>query len=279
MMLLLLAVIVAFVGGALSAGDDARWWRVAAGLAVGVVALALSVGGPGERALGDDVVAVAKVGETPAHVTVVLQRDGARRQVRQLPLQQPVPGSGLALLIMAVAGFGGAFMASRDGLGKKVALGAALPLGGALFALAALAGAGGTAEGEAGVRAFLSQFSDVTELHLKQFTVPAGAWTFQAPGVVAVGFVSALALVGMVTGVRPMPQRGQSRWIAAGALLAIAAVAWRILDVGGLPWRQAELALWGTAVVLGAAWSARAVPAKSASLVAVAAAIAALGVA
>jgi hypothetical protein len=278
-MLALLAVLVAFVGGAMASGDDARWWRMAAGLAVAVVALSLAVGHSPEHALGADLVAEARQGDLPAHITVSLQRDGARRQMRRLPLQQPVPGSGLALLLMAAAGLGGAFLSWKDAQGRRGALAAILPLAGGLFALAALAGAGGTAEGEAGVRAFLAQFSDLAALHVKQFTVPEGPWTFHAPGLVAVGFVSAMALVATITGVRPMPARGAHRFLAVGAALACAAAAWRIMQVGGLPWRSTELALWGTAIILGAGWNARAHAGRAASLVALAATIAALGVA
>ena len=73
-----------------------------------------------------------------------------------------------------------------------------------------------------------------------------------------------------------MPARGAHRFIAAGAALATAAVIWRLLQVGGLPWRGPELALWGTAILLGAALSARRAG-PAASLVALAATIITLG--
>ncbi|MCA9543943.1 MAG: hypothetical protein KC613_06115 [Myxococcales bacterium] len=276
-LLSLMSAFAAFLGGGLSAGPDGgRWWRGGAGIAVAGLALALALGPGG--GLGQDLAAPARsVQGAAVHARVVIQRPGARRQVRQVPLQRPVQGSGLALLVMAAAGVLGAGLASRGAKDRASLVGAVLPLAGSAFALATLAGGGGTGQGEPGVRAFLQGF-DLAAAHVTGFTIPDGVWHYEVPGLVAVGVVCAASLVAGLSAVRPMPARAVALWPALGALAALAAMAWQIAWVGGAPWRPAELAQGLTAAVLGLAWLHADAPRRGASLTALGLLLAALAV-
>ncbi len=272
----LAAAFLAFVGGTMTAGEaGGRWWRVATGAAVGLTALALAWQHAPGHALNQDVLAEARMAGEPVNARVVIQRTGARRQVRQVPLRQPVDGSGLALLLMAAAGLGGAGLAARRQKDRATLAGAALPLAGSAFGLAALSAGGGSGQGAAGVRAFLGQF-DLAAAHVVGFTAPEGLWRFETPGLVAVGVLAAAGLVAMVSAVRPMPPRWQHGWPTLGALGVLAALGWQLALVGGAPWRPGEVALAVAAVLLGAASLQSDAPRRAATLCAAALVLTAL---
>lgn len=256
MMLAALAAVLAFVAGALTAGEGARAWRMAAGLLVALVALGVSVRAPGGRP-GADLVATAVDADGQAvHTTVVLQRTGARRQVRQVPLQRPVGGSGLALVLMAGLGLAGAALTRVRRPGRLAALSGVLPLAGAAGALAVVAGVGPGGAGAEDVRAWLLALG-APELAVTGFTVPEGGWQFLQPATRALGFASVVAAVAAVSVVRPAPDRPGPPWLALGAVGTLAALVWQVLAVGGLPWRATELSLLAATVLLGAAWATR----------------------
>lgn len=295
LLLSLAAALVALLGGLLGASaETARWWRAAAGALVVVVAAGVSWIAP-RAAPADSTVSLAQAFDraawrpgAPVHAVargpdgapvathVVLERGGARRQVRRVDLVQPVPGApaalwamlalGLVALVLPTAGRGGASAARLAAAGAFAAGAAALVL---------WSGARGAGEGAADLRAWLERMG-AADLGLTGFTVPDGPWRFVPPGLVAIAVATGVAGVAALRAFTALRVPAAQAGLAAGAMLAAAAPLWRLLEVGGLPWRPVEGALWASALLLAGAWFDRASPARASLLAAVAAALPAL---
>lgn len=275
----LAAAALALVGGLFGATPDAaRRWRAAAAFAVAlIVAGTWWVAAPrGE--IGHPLTAEARdAAGAPVSTVVVLQREGARRQVRRLPLRQPLDGAeGAFWAAIALGLLGGALGLRRETPGPKW-LPAALPVAGAAAPLAVFLGAGGAASGEAGVRAWLARFDPGP---LESFTVPDLPWSFHPEGTAALGVAVAIGALGLASAIVGPRRLDGARLLAPAAALAAGAAIWRMLEVGGLPWRPAEGALWAVAALLSVAAFERGASStaalRSATLVGAAVALAAV---
>lgn len=272
--LALIGALLPFVGGLFSAG--ARSWRASAGLAAGLIAALVWLSAPPAGELGHPITAEAvDASGAPVSSVVVLQRDGGRRQVRRLPLRQPVDGAVFALWAALGLGLLGAgLQLPKTDTGPKW-LAPALPLLGAGAAAAIFASVGGSASGEAGVRAYLAGFETGA---VQSFTVPDLPWSAQPEGTLALLVAAAVAALALISTL--MPRQLDRRWRillspSRGAIIASAAVIWRMVEVGGLPWRGVEGALWAVAAVLAIAGFERSSPLRRSTLVAAALALAA----
>lgn len=281
-MLALGAALLAMVAGLL--GPAGRAWRLAAGLAVALLAAASWFGAAPAGEVGHPIYAEAHdAAGAPVSTVAVLAHTGGRRQVRRMTLQRPVDGAEAALWAALVLGLLGAglqlrgWVAARRGQADPLPpwLGPALPFAGALAPLVVLLSARGRGAGEEGVRAWLAQFETGA---VQSFTVPELPWTYAAPGTwalaVAAG-VAALALGSLWFGAR---DRTPQQLGALAAALAGVAVIWHVVTIGGVAWRPVDAALWATAGLLALAWFDRASPIRAATLVAPALALAAVAV-
>lgn len=247
------AAVLAFGAAMLFAGEGARAWRLAAGVLVALVAGGVASKAP--SGIGSDLVAEARGADgLPVHTTAVLQRTGARRQIRQVPLQRPVPHSGSALVLMMVLGLAGAGLSVARKVPRSAALSGVLPLAGAAVAVLLVAGGGAGGSGPDDVRAWLLA-QGAADLAVTGFTVPESAWVFVLPAARALGFAAVVAALGALSVVRPRTGRFGAAALAAGGLVALGALVWRVTIVGGLPWRAPELSLLGAAALLAAAWA------------------------
>ncbi len=215
-------------------------WTVGAGLAAMLVAITLAAPALKSGATARPITAVGKVAQKTAIGTVVLQRKGQQRQVRQLRLERPVSGGLPALLALAFAGL------IALGLRRKRG-GAAGVAGGAVCAVVVFALAGGTGSGEAGMTEFLAPFD---RGQLISMTPPTGEWTFAAPGLPALGVVLALGVLAVFVQFLKPGERLGTGLAVVGATLAAGAVALQISALGGLYWTGAQSAVWAVAVVL-----------------------------
>ncbi len=264
------AALLAFLAGLLSS-EAPRFWRAAAAWAVALVA-AGTWWASSPTTVAQDVDAVARSGAGPVEATVVLERPGAfRRQVRSLSLSKPVTGSGVALLLMLALGVVAALGQSGERPRKSLAAAAAVGAGVCAYLLQQ---GGGPAEGEAGMRAFLTQMS-AAESHLTHFTVPPTRWAYEVAGALPVTLIAGVALISFLLAFLPKPLP-LARLGGLAAAIAAGAPALRILEVGGLPWRPVEGALWLVAVLLAAAWWQRDSAVRQSSLVGAGLALAAL---
>lgn len=266
---------LALLGGLFASSPlSARRYRAAAALAA-----ALIVGGVWWVAdprgdFGHPITAEAvDANGAPVSTVLVLQRDGGRRQVRRLPLRRPVDGAEYALwaaLLLGLLG-GGLQYRTRD-VGPRW-LAPALPVAGAGAAAVMFARMGGLESGEAGVRAWLARFEVGA---VQSFTVPDLPWSAQPEGTVALGVAAAVAALALASALWTTPRSGGERLIPIGAALAAAAVIWRMIEVGGLPWRPAEGALWAVAGLLAVAGLERSSALRASTLVGAALALAAV---
>ncbi len=276
----LVGALLPFVGGLFSSADQARTWRASAGLAAGLIAALVWISTPPVGALGHPITAEATdAAGAPVSSVVVLQRDGGRRQVRRLPLRQPVDGAVFALWAALGLGLLGAGLQLRKADVGPRGFAPALPLLGAGAAAAVFAGASGAASGEAGVRAYLERFEVGA---VQSFTVPDLPWSAQPEGTLALVVAAALAGLALLSAL--IPQALDRRWRillspSRGAIVASAAVIWRMIEVGGLPWRGVEGALWAVAALLAIAGFERASALRRSTLVAAAFALAAAALA
>ncbi|MCB9538954.1 MAG: hypothetical protein H6704_22225 [Myxococcales bacterium] len=263
---------VALAAGLL--GSDAlarRAWQAGAAWLMGIVALGVWVIAEPQGEVGGPVYAVARdAAGVPVSVVAEVQREGARRQMRRVPLRSAVPGSEAALAALLALGVAGGVMV----LVGRARTGAVAAGVGGVGALAVFGSAGGHGAGEAGVRAFLEGF-DLG--YVKAFSVPAEAWTYDVPGLPALGVAAVAGLLVAVSAWRPAPARASGSAVAGGAaLVAALAVVWQLIAVGGLPWRPVEGALWGAAVLLAGAFFQRDEPLHAGTATGLAAALAAL---
>jgi hypothetical protein len=171
-----------------------------------------------------------------------------------VPLQRPISGSGAALLLMAGLGLAGAGLSLSRKVPRAEALSGVLPLVGAAAAVLVVANVGGGGSGPDDVRAWLVA-QGAADLALTGFTVPEGAWNFVQPAARALGFAAVVAALGALSVVRARTGNLGAKGLAAGALVALAALVWRMTAVGGFPWRATELSLLGAAALLAAAWA------------------------
>lgn len=278
--LAVLGALLPFVGGLFSTAAQARRWRAAAGLAAALVAVTVWFTAPPVGQIGHPITAEATdAAGAPVSTVVVLQRDGGRRQVRRLPLRSPVSNAEYVLWAAIALGLlGGALQLRDDDLGHPL-VAPALSLAGIGAAAAAFASSAGAASGEAGVRAYLAGFDTSA---VKSFTVPDLPWSAQPDGTLALVVAAAVAGLALISAVMPrVLDRRWRLWLSPsrGALIASVAVIWRMVEVGGLPWRGVEGALWAAAIILALAGFERASALRRSTLVAAALtlALAALG--
>lgn len=243
--LLLFGGLAVFVGTALRVPVAQRTgWVQAAGLAAVLGALVLAApvlaGGPEQQA---GLSAVARVDGEPAVATVVIQRQGQQRRVRQLRLERPAPTALPGVIVLALLGlFALVFREHR--------LAPWTPVAGALGVTALFIAAQGSGEGAAGLQAFLSGF-DIE--NVVSMTPPAGRWTFELPHNAIPNVVAVIGLSAALVKSRPVDET-KGRIIAGiGAALASVAVVVQIADLGGLYWTAAQTAVWAGAAALAIA--------------------------
>lgn len=279
-LLALVGALLPLIGGLFGARAPARVWRASAGLAAALIVAGVWWTAAPRGEFGHPITAEAvDAAGAPVSTVLVLQHEGGRRQVRRLPLRQPVEGAEYALWAGLILGLlGASLQLRRQDLGPAW-LAPALPFAGAAAAAVSFARVGGSTSGEAGVRAWLAQFQTGA---IQSFTVPDLPWSAQPEGTVALAVAAVAAGLALASALvaRSLPERsgrlGQLLTPTAGAILASAAVMWRIFEVGGLPWRGAEGALWAVAGILAVAGFERRSAFRTSSLVAAAVALAAV---
>lgn len=276
-LLALTGAALALLGGLLAAdGHSVRSWRAAIGLTVALVAGGIWLVAEPAGEIGHPIQADARDATgAPTSTTLVMQRSGGRRTVRRVPLQQPVDGGDIALaLAMALGLLGGVLLVSGRMPEKwPAAVPGGLIAAGAAAPLVVWMGARRTASGEEGVRAWLGSYDTAA---LQSFTVPDLPWTSSPDGLVPLAVAAGLAGIGLLTALTTHRPRPLGLLVPGGAAVAAVAVLWQLVDVGGLPWRPAEGALWAVAALLATAAFDRERGLRPALLCALAAALTAL---
>lgn len=273
-MLALGAALLAMAAGLF--GPQAGWWRMAAGLAVALLAAGTWFVAEPAGELGHPLRAEARdAAGAPVSTVLVLGQPGGRREVRRAALSRPVEGAEVALWAAITLGLLGAGLQLRERApgGVPAWVGPSLPLVGAAAALAVVLGARGAGAGEEGVRAWIAAYEAGG---VQSFTVPSLPWHYAVDGALALGVaagVAALALASVFIGER---RSTGAALPALAAALATAAVMAQIVAVGGLAWRPVDGALWAVAGLLALAYFDRAAPPRAATLVAPAIALAAI---
>ncbi|MCB9552223.1 MAG: hypothetical protein H6705_10135 [Myxococcales bacterium] len=274
-MLALGAALLAMVAGLF--GPQARWWRMAAGLAVALLAAGAWFVAEPAGELGHPLRAEARdASGAPVSTVLVLGQAGGRREVRRAALSRPVEGAEVALWAAIALGLLGAGL-QRRASGRRAGC---------------RRGSGWRCRSSARRRRSRSCSARGPPARVKRACGRGWRPTRRAPCSRSPCPRCPGATRSTARSRSPSPpgsrrSRSRRRSSASGAAparalpalaaaLATAAVMAQILAVGGLAWRPVDGALWAVAGLLALAYFDRDAPLRAATLVAPAIALAAI---